>query len=136
MLAFDPLFVGGAAPGPDVSAWIVLVDSTGDRSLGLEAAQLVATANWLRSTTGQDKVRLETSGIRTQMIALVTVEVQLAALPEVGSQNPNHSLAFLLDKPASYRSAADLFCLYLYKKFDVGSLSALAYPSKSHTDDD
>jgi dienelactone hydrolase len=131
VLAFDPLFVGSAAPGPDVSAWIVLVDSTGDRSLGLEAAQLVATANWLRSTTGQDKVRLETNGLRTQMIALVAEAIEPAAFSEVVSENPIQSLSFLLDKPVPFRSAADLFCLDLYKYFDIDSLNALASPVKT-----
>ena len=130
VLAFDPLFVGSAAPGPDVSAWIVLVDSTGDRSLGLEVAQLVATANWLRSTTGQDKVRLETNGLRTQMIALVAAAIEPTAFSEVASENPIQSLSFLLDKPVPYRSAADLFCLDLYKDFDIDSLNALASPVK------
>ncbi|MFZ1944657.1 MAG: acetylxylan esterase [Acidobacteriaceae bacterium] len=130
VLAFNPLFVGGAAPGPDVSAWIVLVDSNGERSLGLEAAQLVATANWLRSTTGQDKVRLETNGLRTQMIAVVAAALEPAAFSEVASENAIPSLSFLLDKPVPYRSAADLFCLDLYKEFDVDSLDALASPVK------
>lgn len=130
VLAFDPLFVGSAAPGPDVSAWIVLVDSTGDRSLGLEAAQLIATANWLRSTTGQSKVRLQTDGLRTQMIALVAAALEPGIFSQLVSENSIQSLAFLLDKPVPFRSAAELFCLDLYKKFDVDSLNALASPVK------
>jgi hypothetical protein len=37
-----------------------------------------------------------------------------------------HSLAYLLDKPVPLRAAPDLFCLDLYKDFDIDSLSALA----------
>jgi dienelactone hydrolase len=130
VLAFNPLFVGSSAPGPDVSAWIVLVDSTGDRSLGLEAAQLVATADWLRSTTGQDNVRLETNGPRTQIIALIAAALEPAAFSQVASENAIHSLSYLLDKPVAFRSAADLFCLDLYKDFDIDSLTVLASPVK------
>jgi hypothetical protein len=36
------------------------------------------------------------------------------------------SLASLLDAPVSYESAPDLFCLDLYKEFDVNTLVALA----------
>jgi dienelactone hydrolase len=130
VLAFDPIFIGSAAPGPDISAWMVLLDSTGDRCLGLEAAQLVATANWLRSTTGQSRIRLETNGIRTQVIALVAMAIDPDAFSDVVSRNAMKSLTYLIDKPVPFRSAPELFCLDLYKDFDIDSLSALAFPAK------
>ena len=40
------------------------------------------------------------------------------------------SLAYLLDKPVPLRSAPELFCLDLYKDFDIDSLTALASPVK------
>jgi dienelactone hydrolase len=130
VLAFDPIFIGSAAPGPDVSAWMVLVDSTGDRCLGLEAAQLIATANWLRSTTGQSRIRLETNGIRTQVIALIAMAIDPGAFSDVVSLNAMKSLTYLIDKPVPFRSAPELFCLDLYKDFDIDSLSALASPAR------
>lgn len=130
VLAFDPIFIGPSAPGPDVSAWMVLLDSTGDRSLGIEAAQLVATANWLRSTTGQSKIRLETNGIRSQMIALVAAAIQPSAFSDLVVRNGMKSMAYLLNKPVPFRSAPELFCLDLYKDFDISSLRALALPVK------
>jgi dienelactone hydrolase len=130
VLAFDPLFIGSSAPGPNVSAWMVLVDTTGDRCLGLEAAQLLATASWLRSTTGHSKIRLETNGIRSQIIALVAAAIEPSAFSDVESRNAMKSLAYLIDKPVPFRSAAELFCLDLYKDFDVDSFGALASPVK------
>jgi hypothetical protein len=130
VLALDPLFIGTAAPGPDVSAWVVLVDSTGDRSLGLEAAQLVATANWLRSTTGQSQIQVETAGIRSQVIALVAAAIDPGLFSDVVSGDGMKSLAYLIDKPVPYRSAPELFCLDLYKEFDLDSLSTLASPAR------
>jgi len=38
------------------------------------------------------------------------------------------SLRFLLDAPVPYRSAPDLFCLDLYKYFDIDRLTAVAAP--------
>ncbi|MGO8718729.1 MAG: alpha/beta hydrolase family protein [Acidobacteriaceae bacterium] len=134
VLAFDPIFIGSAAPGPDVtavSAWMVMVDSTGDRCLGLEAAQLVATANWLRSTTGQSRIRLETNGIRTQVIALVAAAIDPGAFSDVVSRNAMKSLVYLIDKPVPFRSATELFCLDLYKDFDIDSLRTIASPVKA-----
>jgi hypothetical protein len=64
------------------------------------------------------------------MIAVVAAAIEPAAFSEVASENAIPSLSFLLDKPVPYRSAADLFCLDLYKEFDVDSLDALASPVK------
>ena len=53
VLALDLLFNGATRPEvPDSSDWELLVDSSGDRSLGLEAAQLLSIVHWLRSTQG------------------------------------------------------------------------------------
>jgi dienelactone hydrolase len=130
VLALDPIFIGPSAPGPDPSAWVVLVDSTGDRSLGLEVAQLVATAKWLKSATGRDRVRVETDGIRSQTIVLTAAAMDPQDFSTIVSQNAMKSLAYLLDKPVPFRSAPELFCLDLYKDFDVDSLNALASPVK------
>jgi hypothetical protein len=46
------------------------------------------------------------------------------------NQNAMKSLSYLLDKPVPFRSAPELFCLDLYKDFDVDSLSALASPTE------
>ena len=40
-----------------------------------------------------------------------------------------HSLGYLLGKPVTYQEAPDLFCLDLYKDFDIDSLKALARPT-------
>lgn len=130
VLAFDPLFIGAGAPGPDVSAWVVLLDGTGDRSLGMEAAQLIATAKWLHSTTGQERIRVETDGIRSQTIALIAAAIEPGVFSVVANHNAMKSLSYLFDKPVPFRSAPELFCLDLYKDFDVDSLSALASPTK------
>ncbi|MGB8479785.1 MAG: prolyl oligopeptidase family serine peptidase [Acidobacteriaceae bacterium] len=130
VLALDLLFNGAAAPGPDPAAWVLLVDSTGDRSLGLEAAQLVATANWLRSTTGRSQIRVETNGIRSQVIALTAAAIDPSAFSDLVSQNAMRSLTYLIDKPVPFRSAPELFCLDLYKDFDLDSLTIMAAPTR------
>ena len=45
-------------------------------------------------------------------------------------QNGMKNFAYLLDKPVPLRAAPELFCLDLYKDFDIDSLSALASPVK------
>lgn len=131
VLALDVLFNGATKPEvPDSSDWEVLVDSSGDRSLGLEAAQFLSIAHWLRSMRGAVEIQVETTGIRSQVIALVAAALEPKAFSSLTTQNGMKSLAYLLNKPVPLRSAPELFCLDLYKDFDIDSLSALASPVK------
>jgi hypothetical protein len=41
-----------------------------------------------------------------------------------------HSLSYLLEEPVEYKDAPDLFCLDLYKQFDIDRLAALAKPAE------
>ncbi len=131
VLALDLLFNGATMPElPDSSDWVLLVDASGDRSLGLEVAQLLAVTHWLRSTTGARDIQVNTDGIRNQVIALIAAAIEPDAFSGVASQNAMKSLSYLLDKPVPLRSAPELFCLDLYKDFDIDSISALASPEK------
>ena len=131
VLALDLLFNGASKPEvPDSSDWELLVDSSGDRSLGLEAAQLVSIVHWLHSTCGTAKITIKTNGIRNQVIALVAAAMEPEAFTGLDTQAGMTSLAYLLDKPVPLRSAPDLFCLDLSKDFDIDALSALASPVK------
>jgi dienelactone hydrolase len=129
VLALDLLFTGATRPDvPDSSDWEVLVDSSGDRSLGLETAQLLSVAQWLRAERGAREVHVQTKGIRSQVIAQVAAALDPKAFTTLTTQNGMPSLAYLLDKPVPLRAAPDLFCLDLYKDFDIDSLSVLASP--------
>jgi hypothetical protein len=131
VLALDLLFTGATRPDlPDSSDWVLLVDSSGDRSLGLEAAQLLSIVRWLHAERGIRDVQMQTSGIRTQVVALVAAALDPEAFSSVNTQHGMQSLAYLLDKPVSLRAAPDLFCLDLYKDFDIDYLTELASPAK------
>jgi len=129
VLALDLLFNGGTAP-QNPADWEMLVDTTGDRSLGLEIAQLLGIAGWLRTITRRNDIRVETDGIRNQVIALTAVALYPNAFSYVRSRGGMHSLQYLLDKPVPFRSAPELFCLDLYKYFDLDRLYALVAPAK------
>jgi CMP-N-acetylneuraminic acid synthetase len=40
------------------------------------------------------------------------------------------TLSYLIDTPVPFRSAPELFCLDLYRYFDIDTLEALAAPTK------
>jgi len=127
VFALDLLFNGATMPEvPDSSDWELLVDSSGDRSLGLQVAQLLAFTEWVRSTRASRQVQVVTDGIRNQTIALIAAAIEPDAFSSVANRNAMKSFAYLLDKPVPLRSAPELFCLDLYKDFDIDSITALA----------
>ena len=131
VVPLDLVFTGSARPESAVPAnWELLVATSGDRPLGLEAAQLVGVANWLRARNGERPVQVETDGMRTGVIAAVAAAMQPDAFSTVTSHHAMTSLSYLLDTPVPYRAAPDLFCLDLYKYFDIDSIKALAAPTK------
>lgn len=130
VLALDLLFIGANMPElPDSSDWELLVDSSGDRSLGLEVAQLLAVAHWLRATTGTPSIQIDTNGIRNQVIALIAGSIEPNTFSDITNRNAMKSLAYILDKPVPLRSAPELFCLDLYKDFDIDTFIDLSSPA-------
>jgi hypothetical protein len=64
------------------------------------------------------------------VIAAVAAALDPGAFTAVTSQNGMKSLGYLLEKPVSLRDAPELFCLDLYKDFDIDLLGLLSAPTK------
>jgi hypothetical protein len=124
VLAVDLPFRGSA--WSKESTWLFgqMLYALGERPLGVEASHLLALAGWMRQS-GAPRVRLETSGMRSQVVALVAAALEPDAFAEVVVRNGEKSLRHLIDKPVKYHEAADLFCLDLYKVTDLDRLAAL-----------
>ncbi|HWB98283.1 MAG TPA: hypothetical protein VG672_16335 [Bryobacteraceae bacterium] len=120
-LALELLYTGDAAPPefayPDHDRMLV---SLGERALGIRAAHLITVSRWLKAQT-----RLETTGMRAQIAALVAKAIEPGLYTEVVSRNGIRSLGELLERPVPYQEAPELFCLDLYREFDVDALIAL-----------
>jgi len=131
VLALDTVLNGAMMPQEDdPAAWAMMLTADGDRPLGIEVGQLLAAAEWLRSTTGQRHLRMETQGIRSQMVALVAAAIEPDMFNVVVSIDAMDSLSFLMEGPLLFRTAPELFCQDLYKYFDVDRLEAIAAPTK------
>src|SRR5262249_15259100 len=131
VLAVDLLFTGDATPEkPGPADYALILTATGDRPIGLEAAQLIGLAQWLGASSRKPQVRIESTGLRSQVVALVAASIEPALFSELSISKGVTSLAYLLDTPVAYRTASDLFCLDLYKEFDLDSLAQVAEPVK------
>ncbi|HUY12760.1 MAG TPA: dienelactone hydrolase family protein [Terriglobia bacterium] len=130
VLAVDLLFTGDAAPDQHAEVITEMLAATGERPLGMEAAQLVSIAQWAQSKWAPVTIRVETTGIRSQVISLVAAALEPHLFSDVENYRGMHSLSYLLNKPVNYEAAPDLFCLDLYKDFDLDQLEALASPAR------
>jgi hypothetical protein len=127
VLALDLLFRGDVLPGAlEWQEYPQMLAAMGDRPLGMQAAQLIGIAKWLGDRAGARQVRLESTGPRSQVTALVAAALEPGLFPDVRIRDGMSSLARLLDAPVTYQAAPDLFCLDLYKEFDVDRLGELA----------
>ena len=130
VLALDLLFFGDAWKSEDgPHAYAQIIDGQGRRTLGLQAAQLVAVAKWLRGRSAVARVRIEVTGIRTQVIAQVAAALEPDLFSEVRVHEGMHSLAYLLDAPIPFQDAPELFCLDLFKEIDLDQFADLAAPA-------
>lgn len=128
VVAADLPFHGDA--WKDDSTWLFeqMINTVGARPLGIEAAHLIEVARWLKQQ-GAPGVRLESSGMRSQVVALVASALEPKLFSEVVVRNGITSLRYLVDKPVKFHEAADLFCLDLYKITDLDRLAALSKPT-------
>jgi dienelactone hydrolase len=150
VLVFDPMFFGENVPGsadrPGISNSAQLLNSIGERPLGLEAAQTAAVVHWLaqgldhgsatpRSTGGVASetvtpVRIATTGPRSETVALVAAAINPNLFSELEARRAVSSLMDVFDHPQVYRGAPELLCLDLYRDFDFDVLKAIALPVK------
>ncbi len=134
VLALDLLFTGDSAPPDDrpqhgTPVYTQFLAALGERPLGMEAAQLIALARWASGRAGNPKLRLETTGMRSQVVGLVATALEPTLFHELVAHKGMQSLGFLLEKPVAYEAAPDLFCLDLYREFDLSTLALLAHPT-------
>jgi len=130
VLALDLMFTGSSWKDTQPFEFAQLLDGLGDRPLGLEAAQLARVAHWARERAGVAQVRLEPGGLRTEMISLVAAALEPGLFSTLAVRNGMHSLSYALELPVRFEQAPELFCLDLYKDFDVDRLEALAAPAE------
>lgn len=130
VLALDLIFTGEGWEKNHPADWEQFLHATGARALGIETAQLIAISRWLAGRSGTSTVRLKVRGIRNQVAALTAAALEPALFSDVHVLEGMRSLGYLLDKPAEFHEAPELFCLDLYKHFDLDRMAAIAAPTR------
>lgn len=127
VIAVDLLFTGNADtiahPYPVHDRMLACI---GQRALGLRAAQLTAITAWFKARYRPVRVRLETTGPRTQLAALVASALSPGLFADHRVREGWTSLGKIYEERIEYQKAPELFCMDLYREFDIGLLEALA----------
>lgn len=155
VLVLDPLFFGQNAPEiaegsnrPGTAPFAQMLAAIGERPLGMEAAQLIAVLQWLNE--GEDEgsstphtgwedaapakspVRMLTIGPRAELVAMVAAALEPTLFSGIDAQKSIATLMDIFDHPSDYRMAPDLFCLDIFRDFDIDTLTAIASPIRIH----
>jgi dienelactone hydrolase len=110
----------------NLAVYAMVFDTVGDRTLGIEAAEVIELAKWLRARSHRQAVRIESRGIRSQTVALLAAALEPALFSGVVTRQGMTSFDYLIDRHVAFEDAPDLFCLDLYKEFDIDDLEAMA----------
>ncbi len=131
VLALSILFTGDANPSKeDVGSLGYMMTAVGAPPLGLEAAQLIAITQWARQRWHPSQVTLESDGYRMQLVSLVAGALQPRLFGSITIHHGVRSLADLLVESVKSNEVPDVFCLDLYKDFDLDMLKVMAAPAK------
>jgi dienelactone hydrolase len=134
VLALDLAFTGNAWKGETVTDLQQLMYATGARPIGVETAELIEIVRFIGNRAHQTKVRLESSGIRSQVVSLLASALEPAMFSELVSRDGMQSLDYVLRKPVAYEAAPDLFCLDLLRETNIDRLAALSAPVRVLTE--
>jgi len=127
VLALDLIFSGDAMPAERApERTIQAFAGVGERPLGLRAAQLLAVARWVREEWRADAIQVDATGMRSQVAALVAAALEPAAFSGLSVNEGIGSLQRLLDAPVLHPDAPELFCLNLFRRFDLDRLETIA----------
>ncbi len=137
VMAVNLLFTGDASPGQgnDITNFAEMLEAVGKRPVGLEAAQLIAVAEWAKKQWNPPSLSVEANGLRSQLVALVAGALAPKLFSKIETRHGIESLAYVYAKPVKFGEAPELFCLDLYKYFDLDRLAILAAPAKVRQSD-
>lgn len=107
-----------------------MLSNVGERPLGMQVAQFISIAHWYKARSKALKIWLETIGIRSQVVALAAAALEPNLFSTAVEHDGMPSLRYLLDTPVEFQAAPELFCLDLYRNFDLDRLAEIAAPTQ------
>ena len=144
VLVLSPLFFGESVPDHSVPQYAALLNTLGERPLGIEAAQITAVVRWLgeglnegspspgstalSGTNSTPPVSIVSTGPRSEIVATVAAAIEPQLFSMLEARQSISSLIDVFDHPSAYRAAPEMTCLDLFRDFDFNTLQMIASP--------
>jgi dienelactone hydrolase len=131
VVAVDPLLVGVAQPPGSLYQKAMLIATVGERALGIQASQIVATSQFLTRVLVAGRLDIESHGPRCSLAARCAAVLDGAAsIGAVQAHDELTSLKNLLLPGARYQDHPEAYCFGLLQSFDVAQLAELVDADK------
>ena len=127
VLAIDPFYFGESKIAQRDFLYALLVAAVGDRSLGIQASQVVAVARWAGTEfkTSPASVALESFGPRSGVFALIAAALDPRAIGRLQQTDALASLHEILRQDWTVDQKPELFCFGLLESFEIPQLKTL-----------
>ena len=129
VLAIDPFYFGESKIEQRDYLFALLMLTTGDRPLGLQASQIAAAARWIGEKYKGEEVSLIATGGRSTTFALIAAALE-PAIAQVGLNQPLTSLREVIEKDWTMEKTPEMFCFGLLAEFDLKEIEAMVAPRK------
>ncbi|MBI3118705.1 MAG: acetylxylan esterase, partial [Candidatus Hydrogenedentes bacterium] len=116
-VAIDPVFLGQTKPEGNLWQWPMMINTTGERALGIQVEQLIAALDWAR-TDHPAETTIRTYGWNSTVAGLLAAVVK-PPITQFETVNAPESLAQVLDEKVDYNKIPALFTFGLVPEFDL-----------------
>ncbi len=123
-LAVDLFYFGEAKPNQKDWLWALMLDTVGQRPIGLQSGHLAEIASW----AARNPVHVIAVGPRSSAIALITAAVKPQLIASLELHNPLGSFKEIIETNRVVATTPELFCFGLLEEFDVKQIAALVAP--------
>lgn len=126
-VAVAPLFQNGTSPKTG-SAWqyAMIMNSTGERALAVQAAQLAAVCEWFMMAKGVKSVTVHAKGAESGLITLTAAALNPGLIDATDITEMPDSLIDIMEERLSYSKSPSLFNFGFLQHFDFAELRAMA----------
>ncbi|MEM3659201.1 MAG: acetylxylan esterase [Thermoproteota archaeon] len=104
------------------SQYQMLINSVGERPLGIMVGQILAILKWIVNRNSSEKISLNAIGALASFSSLCAAALEPKLLSHLSLNGLYDSLKRLIQLPVEYEDAPPLFCFGLLKELDIKEL--------------
>jgi len=127
VIVVDPWYFGESKVEKKDYLFALLLATTGDRPLGLQASQVASVARWAQKTYGST-VTISATGPRSSLFSLIAMAIEPQAIGGANLSGSLTSLKEVIEQNKSVDQWPEMFCFGLLETFNISQLVAICAP--------